>query len=149
MIEFDILKKEYACELAKLDKKCFTIPWSQKSFENEAENEFASYIVAKDNQKCIGYCGFWRTYDEGDITNVAVSPSYRRQGIGAMLVSQMIKRAIQMNLKSMSLEVRKSNLAAQKLYEKFGFEVIGERKRYYSDNNEDALIMLIKLDKEE
>lgn len=132
-------------EIAELDKECFAIPWSQDAFRSEMENSFASYIVAKIENKCVGYCGFWQAYDEGDITNVAVSPKCRRMGIGSMLIERIIKEARKKELISLNLEVRKSNLPAQKLYEKYGFLVVGERKNYYSDNKEDALIMRLSL----
>ena len=128
-------------EIAALEKVCFKVPWSEKSFRDEMSNKLAIYHVAKDNGKCIGYAGFWNVSGEGGITNVAVLPEYRRQGVGSMLITEMIKTAETLELLLLTLEVRKSNLAAQALYGKYGFEIIGERKRYYSDNNEDAYIM--------
>ena len=141
MIKLDKMTMEDTAHIALLDKECFAIPWSEDSFRAEMENIFATYIVAKDEDKCIGYCGFWQAYDEGDITNVAVDTDYRRQHIGSRLIEEMIRRAKNMKLELLTLEVRRSNIAAQGLYEKYGFEVIGERKAYYSDNREDALIM--------
>ena len=141
MIKLDKMTMEDTAHIALLDKECFAIPWSEDSFRAEMENVFATYIVAKDEDKCIGYCGFWQAYDEGDITNVAVDTDYRRQHIGSRLIEEMIRRAKNMKLELLTLEVRRSNIAAQGLYEKYGFEVIGERKAYYSDNREDALIM--------
>ena len=128
-------------EIAALEKVCFSVPWSEKSFRDEMSNKLAIYYVAKDNGKCIAYAGFWNVSGEGGITNVAVLPEYRRQGIGSMLITEMIKTAETLKLDLLTLEVRKSNIAAQHLYSKFGFEIIGERKRYYSDNGEDAYIM--------
>ena len=128
-------------EIAELEKKCFAVPWSEKSFRDEMQNKLAVYFVAKDNGKCIGYAGFWNVSGEGDITNVAVLPEYRKNGIGSMLISEMIKTAVTLKLELLTLEVRKSNIAAQGLYKKYGFDIIGERKRYYSDNGEDAWIM--------
>lgn len=128
-------------EIAALEKVCFTVPWSEKSFRDEMSNKLAVYLTAKDNKKCIGYAGFWNVSGEGGITNVAVLPEYRRQGIGSKLITEMIKTAETLELDLLTLEVRKSNTAAQNLYSKFGFEIIGERKRYYSDNGEDAYIM--------
>ena len=128
-------------EIAELEKKCFAIPWSEKSFTDEMNNKLAVYLVAKDNGKCIGYAGFWNVSGEGGITNVAVLPQYRKQGIGSMLIKTMIKTARELNIYLLTLEVRKSNIAAQGLYNKYGFDIIGERKRYYSDNGEDAWIM--------
>ena len=135
-------------EIAALDKECFKIPWSQSAFQAEMENVFAHYIVAKKDGSCIGYCGFWQVYDEGDITNVAVSPICRRLGIGSMLIKEIIKEAKENKLVCLNLEVRKSNIAAQNLYKKYGFHVVGERKNYYSDNKEDAYIMKLTLEDE-
>lgn len=128
-------------EIAELDKKCFAIPWSEQSFRDETENVLAIYFVARDNGKCIGYAGFWNVSGEGDITNVAVLPDYRRLGVGSSLIEAVIKKAAELKLALLTLEVRRSNTAAQGLYLKYGFEIIGERKHYYSDNREDALIM--------
>ena len=141
MIEITKMRVEDVPEIAALERVCFKVPWSEKSFRDEMSNKLALYLVAKDNGKCIGYAGFWNVSGEGGITNVAVLPEYRRQGIGSKLITEMIKTAEALKLDLLTLEVRKSNSAAQNLYAKFGFEIIGERKRYYSDNNEDAFIM--------
>lgn len=138
---------EDARELSELDKLCFDIPWSQKSFEDEAGNNLATYFTARDNGKIIGYAGFWSVSGEGDITNVAVLPEYRKKGIASKLIESVIKKSNELSLSLLTLEVRKSNFAAQNLYSKYGFEIIGERKRYYSDNHEDALIMTKKLER--
>lgn len=127
--------------VAELEKKCFAVPWSEKSFHDEMKNKLAIYFVAKAGGRCVGYAGFWNVSGEGGITNVAVLPEYRRQGIGSMLIAEMIKTAVKLKLDLLTLEVRKSNIGAQGLYKKFGFDIIGERKRYYSDNGEDAWIM--------
>ena len=141
MIEITRMTHKDVPEIAELEKICFTLPWSGKSFHDEMANKLAIYFTAKDNGKCVGYAGFWNVSGEGDVTNVAVLPEYRRRGVGSSLVAEMIKTAEKLKLEMLTLEVRKSNTAAQKLYEKFGFEILGERKRYYSDNGEDAYIM--------
>lgn len=141
MIEITRMTRDDVPEIAELEKICFTLPWSEKSFHDEMANNLAIYFTAKDNGKCVGYAGFWNVSGEGDVTNVAVLPEYRRRGVGSSLVAEMIKTAEKLKLEILTLEVRKSNAAAQKLYEKFGFEILGERKRYYSDNGEDAYIM--------
>ena len=127
--------------LAELDKRCFEIPWSKKAFEDELKNELASYFIAREGEEIIGYAGFWNVSGEGDITNVAVDANYRRQHIGTELLKALIKEAMSMGVELLTLEVRKSNIAAQGLYASFGFEEIGVRKGYYSNNREDALIM--------
>ncbi len=120
---------------------CFAFRREKIFPTTELQSKLAVYFVAKDNGKCIGYAGFWNVSGEGDITNVAVLPEYRKNGIGSMLISEMIKTAVTLKLELLTLEVRKSNIAAQGLYKKYGFDIIGERKRYYSDNGEDAWIM--------
>lgn len=130
---------------AEIDQKCFTVPWSRKAFEDEFKNSIAVYFAARNDDECIGYAGFWNVSGEGDITNVAVVEEHRRSGVGSMLVEAVLEKAKQLNIDIMTLEVRQSNYKAQGLYKKYGFEVIGTRKRYYSDNNEDALIMTKQL----
>lgn len=145
-MDITMMKRGDAHEMAELDKKCFSVPWSEKSFLDEAENPLAVYFVARDDKGITGYAGFWNVAGEGDITNIAVLPEYRRQGIGSRLIEAVIKQAAELELELLTLEVRRSNIAAQMLYSKYGFEIIGERKRYYSDNCEDALIMTKRLE---
>lgn len=141
MAEILRMTKEDVQEVWEVDKQCFASPWSEKSFYDEMSNKLAVYFIARKNGECVGYAGFWNVSGEGGITNVAVLPKYRRLGIGGQLIARMIKAASELNLDLLTLEVRKSNRIAQSLYEKYGFKIIGERKRYYSDNGEDAWIM--------
>lgn len=140
-IEITKMREEDITAIAALEKRCFTVAWSEKSFRDELQNKLAHYLVARDCGACIGYAGFWDVSGEGGITNIAVLPEYRRQGVGSMLIKEMIKTARSLRLVLLTLEVRKSNVAAQRLYKKYGFDIIGERKRYYSDNGEDAWLM--------
>ena len=131
--------------VADLDRQCFATPWSRRSFEDELENSLAVYFVASEGGTVIGYCGFWQVAGEGDITNIAVLPGYRRRGVGGRLLGRLIDEAETLGLGSLTLEVRRSNETAKRLYARYGFEQVGERKRYYSDNNEDAIIMMKRL----
>jgi len=141
-IEISRLTLEDIDDLMVVEKLSFTIPWSKEAFVEEVtNNKFARYIVAKVNGKAIGYAGLWKIFDEGHITNVAVHPEYRRNGVGYMLVKSLIDLAQEENITRMTLEVRKSNIPAQNLYAKFGFKIEGFRKEYYADNREDAIIM--------
>lgn len=135
------MTEDNVSEVAALDKKCFAVPWSEKSFRDELQNRLAVYFTAQKDGKCIGYAGFWNVSGEGGITNIAVLPEYRRKGIGSALLRELIKAACTLGLDLLTLEVRKSNFQAQGLYKGFGFDIIGERKRYYRDNGEDAFIM--------
>ncbi|MGD6969291.1 ribosomal protein S18-alanine N-acetyltransferase [Rossellomorea vietnamensis] len=133
-------------DIMEVETESFTIPWSRDAFFNEIEtNHFATYIVIEDKGKVIGYCGVWIIVDEAHITNIAVLPSYRGQGLGDRLMQSMIEIAKEMGAVTMTLEVRVSNTPAQTLYKKFGFAEGGIRKKYYSDNQEDALVMWVKL----
>ncbi|MEG0292305.1 MAG: ribosomal protein S18-alanine N-acetyltransferase [Anaerovoracaceae bacterium] len=128
--------------LGELDVKCFDDPWSVESFKREIEeNSIAFYIVCEFDGKVVGYAGVWFILDEGHITNVAVDPQYRNKGLGAKVVGTLIDFSRQEGIKSFTLEVRKSNIAAQNLYKKFGFKEEGVRPKYYENNGEDALIM--------
>ncbi|MDK2798810.1 MAG: [ribosomal protein S18]-alanine N-acetyltransferase [Clostridiales bacterium] len=133
-------------EVIKIEHASFTVPWSKESFESEIKNnKHAIYIVVKQENKVIGYGGMWKIFEEGHITNVAIHPDFRRKRIGSALMEAMIKTAVDNEITLLTLEVRESNIPAQRLYSKFGFEVVGKRKNYYADNNEDALIMNVEL----
>ncbi len=102
--------------------------------------------MARENLAVCGYIGMWLIVDEGHITNLAVHPAYRRRGIGRLLLKSLIQAGKRYGLRRLTLEVRRSNLAAQKLYMEFGFTTVGVRSRYYLDNHEDALIMWKELE---
>ena len=129
-------------DIEALELVCFSTPWSRDSLLYElTENPMATYVVAELEGKVVGYVGVWSIVDEGHITNVAVSPSYRKRNIGSLLISHMLKATMQAGLVRHTLEVRASNEAALALYRKYGFEAAGIRKGYYEDNGEDAIIM--------
>ncbi len=138
-MEFDDLE-----EVVLLEKECFTDPWSMETFVHEiTKNHMASYVVAIDENtnKIAGYAGMWIVLDEAHITNVGVLPEYRGKGIGVMLMNRQVKDSIIAGAIKMTLEARVSNEVAINLYKKLGFTQVGIRKRYYEDNNEDAVIM--------
>ncbi|URZ07920.1 ribosomal protein S18-alanine N-acetyltransferase [Clostridium felsineum] len=135
------LKKEDIDSIIAIENLCFPTPWTKESMEGELNNKFAKYLVIKKDNVVIGYGGLWLIIDEGHITNIAVHPEFRGIGIGNIIVKELIKLCYIRNISSMTLEVRVSNIVAQNLYKKFGFKEAGIRKRYYSDNDEDALIM--------
>lgn len=127
----------------RIEQDTFPEPWSLQSFIDEMErNACARYIVAEENGEILGYAGAWLIMDEGHITNVAVLKSRRGEGIGKGLMQALMQYAANMGVQYMTLEVRKSNLTAQKLYHGLGFIDLGVRKRYYEDNGEDALLLV-------
>lgn len=125
----------------KIEKECFAIPWSKKSFEGELKNKMAIYFIAVEGDEVLGYLGMWHVVNEGHITNVAVAKQHRGKHIASALLEAAIQRAKELEMLGMTLEVRKSNDAALSLYKKYGFKLEGIRKEYYEDNREDALIM--------
>ena len=137
---------EDAKEIFAIEMECFSVPWSLDSIETELLNEDKKlYYVVEDANGVVGYAGAWLVYDEGQITNIAIRPSARRQGFGAKLTSALIEECFKRGMHEIFLEVRIFNLSALSLYSKLGFTVKGMRKNYYSEPKEDAYIMsLIK-----
>lgn len=133
---------EHIDDLVVVENLSFKIPWSRQSLTDElVNNNMAVYFSALSDKKAIGYGGMWQVLDEGHITNIAVHPEFRKNGVGSMLLNELLKEAKQRSIKALTLEVRKSNEGAKALYRKFGFEEGGSRKAYYADNHEDAIIM--------
>lgn len=142
MIEIKAMSGNDISDVVTVEEACFSIPWTKKDFEREIyENKMAIYQVAFVDGKLVGYAGMWHIVNEGHITNVAVLQEYRRQGIGKRLLEELIQIAQEKEMIGITLEVKISNLAAQKLYSNYGFRPEGIRKRYYSDTGEDAVIM--------
>lgn len=141
-----IMTVEDLDQVMLLELACFSVPWTRESFEKElSENKLAHYIVIEEENQIVGYGGVWYIVDEGHITNVAIHPDHRKKGLGKQLVDAMKDIAIQNEIILMTLEVRVSNIAAITLYERMGFLEAGIRPKYYTDNQEDALIMWVKL----
>ena len=129
-------------QVLAIEKTSFTVPWSRQSFVFELlQNEFAYYIVVLQDDKVLGYAGVWVVLDEAHVTNVAVHPDYRGGKIGRLLMTELMRRVSLKGAVRITLEVRTSNAVARNLYSSLGFKELGVRKKYYSDNNEDAIIM--------
>lgn len=132
--------------LHQIELHSFTLPWSEEALHNElSKNRFAHYTIIEYEGEIVGYCGVWIIVDEAHITNIAILPEYRGKGLGEKLLWAVMQLARQSGALTMTLEVRLSNEPARFLYEKLGFEPGGVRKNYYADNQEDALVMWVKL----
>jgi len=139
MIVRTMTKEDVASVLA-LEKECFSSPWSEQNLIEETENPTAMFLVAEEEGKIVGYVGSNNISGEVFITDIAVTNNSRRMGVASALLECLIERCINKKALYLTLEVRKSNIAAIKLYSKFGFECVGERKDFYSSPTENALI---------
>lgn len=128
-------------ELCRLEQECFSSPWPGKVLKEDLRAKWSRYFLLKNGREALGYAGLWMILDEAHINKICISPLYRRKGYGKYLMQGVLWQAWQLGADSLTLEVRKTNAAAIALYAGFGFEVEGERKGYYEDTGEDALIM--------
>lgn len=125
-----------------IETAAYAAGWPPTAFEQElAGNKLARYVVVEDGGDLFGFAGLWLMVDQAHVVTVAVDPPMRRRGLGRLLVHALLVVAMEEGMESATLEVRDSNAAAQALYRAYGFYPVGVRKRYYSDNGEDAVIM--------
>lgn len=141
MIRLEKMARCHVAQVAELEKICFSAPWSENSVASELTNPLSLWLVATDGETVAGYIGSQSVEGEADMMNVAVHPDYRRQGVGKMLVDGLVEALKEKGVHSLSLEVRRSNQSAIRLYEKTGFAQAGLRRNYYRNPKEDALIL--------
>ena len=141
-LKIDFMKEKNLSPIMKIEEESFPCPWSRHSFLRDInDNPYSLYLIAKVEDKLVGYIGGWIIIDELHITTLAVESNYRHQGIATKLIKEILKIVRGKEVISVTLEVRKSNQAAFSLYKKLGFTKVGQRPNYYSNNREDALIM--------
>lgn len=128
---------QYLDDVANIEKNCFANPWSRQDLKNQLELDTSHFLVAVEDGRAVGYMGLQIFSGEGYVTNVAVLPEYRGQGIAQALIKEQMKN----DMSFITLEVRESNAPAISLYEKAGFENAGIRPKFYSNPNENAIIM--------
>lgn len=133
-------------QVLRIEQEAFTLPWTREAFEHEmTTNLYSYYILAETEEKeIVGYCGMWIVMDESHITNVAVTKKMRGLKIGEGLMREAFRVVLEQEVVLMTLEVRVSNDVAKKLYYKLGFQDGGIRKNYYTDTQEDALVMWVE-----
>lgn len=132
-------------QVERLEQRCFSVPWTEAQLRAQLPDDRHVFLVAERGDEVLGYVGLMHVLDEGYISNVAVSPDCRRQGIGAALIAELTRRAGRLELAFLTLEARASNAPAIRLYEKMGFRQVGRRKRYYRRPEEDAVLMTLFL----
>lgn len=138
-------------EILLIERDSFPTPWTENLLRDEITSSLSRFLVARlslpDREAVLGYIIYWLVADEIHVHNIAVRRDQRRQGIGTRLLHEAIVNSRPGGARTITLEVRRTNLAAQRLYEKFGFSVQGVRPRYYTDTGEDALIMWADIDR--
>ena len=145
-------------EVMVIERAAFRHPWSTELFRRELEHDWSTILVSveplsplavpgKPSERVVGFIIFWLVHDEVHILNVAVAPEQRRRGIARVLMAEAEKRAWSANAALMTLEVRRSNLAALDLYRQFDYRAVGVRPNYYVDEGEDAIVMVKELKK--
>lgn len=141
-VKIELMNESHANVVTDISRLSFSDPWKKESYIKELQNPVALYLVAVVDEKAVGFIGTWNVLDESHITNVAVHPDYRQLQIGSLLLDSLINMCEEKHKTvSFDLEVRRSNIPAQKLYSKFNFKETGIRKGYYADNKEDAILM--------
>jgi ribosomal-protein-alanine N-acetyltransferase len=141
-IKFERMTEIDLDEVINIEKVAFSDPWNKRAFKNDLASDFAYPIVARLEGRIAGYVSLYLAADEMMIGNIAVSPDYQQRGIGSKILEHVIEFAANHNISQIALEVRESNLAARKLYLKFGFKITGRRKLYYRNPTEDAIMMI-------
>jgi [ribosomal protein S18]-alanine N-acetyltransferase len=136
------MRRRHLRGVMAIERQVYPRPWSPNLFLSEmSESRNRCYLVARMDREVVGYAGMICYGDEAHVTNIAVDPMHHRHKIASRLLHDIIRQAIDMEAQAVSLEVRVTNWAAQRLYGRFGFRPVGVRKNYYQEINEDALIM--------
>ncbi len=150
MIRIVDARPEHIDAILEIEKRCFSVPWTHDQLTAQLSDYMHVFLAAEDeNGMAVGYVGLMYVLDEGYISNVAVSPVHRREGIGDMLLKTLRERAEEKKLSFLTLEVRQSNEPAKSLYKKHGYVEVGLRRNYYTKPTEDAVLMTLFLSEEE
>ncbi len=139
--EFRRMQPEDLEQVAVIEQQCFSEPWSREGFASSLRSPDTLYLTALEDGQVVGYCGLLRSFEEADITNVAVQEDHRNQGIAEGMLVELMRQGREWGIERFTLEVRISNQAAIHVYEKLGFTSVGVRRGFYSKPKEDAVIM--------
>jgi ribosomal-protein-alanine N-acetyltransferase len=132
-------------EVHRIERLSYSVPWSELTFRGLLQRSDADLLVIELDGQLTGYAVFWQVLDQGELGNVAVDPQWRRHGLARQLIAAVMERAAARGVRELFLEVRPSNVGARLLYESFGFERVGQRKNYYQEPVEDAVVMRVFL----
>jgi ribosomal-protein-alanine N-acetyltransferase len=143
-LEITRMKRRHLKGVMAIERQVYPRPWSPSLFLSEmSETDNRAYLVARTSRDVVGYGGVICYGDEAHVTTIAVDPAHQRRKIGTRLMYELMREAIDMGARAISLEVRMSNWGAQRMYGRFGFRPVGVRKGYYQETSEDALVMWV------
>ena len=145
-INFRLLTEADIPAIVAIEATAFYDAWNENMLRNELDNALTTYLVMESAGRLVGYAGFWLVAGEAQVTRVAVLEELRGQGLGTRLTAAMVNKAWELGAEAVTLEVRESNVAAQKAYLTCGFASEGVRPNYYEDNHENAVIMWLYKD---
>ena len=141
------MQREQVAAAAALEARLFSHPWKEQDFEESLEDPCRAFFAAMEGEALLGYCGLQWSGEQGDILTIGVEPSCRRKGMGLALMREALSECRAQGVKELFLEVRESNEAARRLYEKCGFALLYNRKNYYSDPKEDGLVYRLEVER--
>ena len=144
-LHFETLCEDDLSVIMKIELEAYPEPWTLGMFREEMRSKRSFFRVAWVDSNIIGYCGLWLVLDEAHITSITVEKSLRGLGYGREQLDYLLNICRQRDVQEVTLEVRRTNEVARKLYESYGFAAVGVRKGYYSSTNEDAIIMKLKM----
>lgn len=142
MIKINKISIKNIEELIKLDENNFDDPWNREMFEKELTNDNAEYYGLFNDEELLGFCGGWYVLDEYHINKIVIDKPHQNKKLGQMFLVYIMELYKTRNIKKSIIEVRESNIKAIKAYTKAGFDIIGRREKYYSNNNENAYVMI-------
>lgn len=143
LVELRQMRREDLPRVMEIERECFATPWHESAYLTELSNRSAYYVLAELDGEIVGYAGMWVIADEAHITTLGVARDQRGRHIGEQLLIGLLDESIQRGARRATLEVRQSNEAAQGLYRKYGFAPAAIRRGYYTDNNENAVVMWV------
>ena len=143
-LEIRPMRPEDLSDVCAIEKENFSVPWSAGGFSDALSLHTSCYLTAVFQDKVVGYCGFYRSFEEANIVNVSIKKNVQRQGVGKRMLSELIRRGVNAGVRSFILEVRVSNTAAIALYQSLGFVESGLRRKFYTDPVEDAFVYIKK-----
>lgn len=141
VITISPMRRRHLRSVLTIEQQVYPRPWSERLFEEELDRSGRLYLVARVESTVVGYCGLLMIADDGHVATVAVDPAWQGRGVATRMLAELVAGALEMGANQLTLEVRVSNIVAQRVYRRFGFAPAGARKAYYADNGEDALVM--------